>query len=448
MLGELTATRGSQDWVRVAARWHVRAQYAVALSALAGVGLLCAIILSRSFFLGSDSANDYAHVGYISGQLFHHGRLPLHVSTLESGRALAFPYGVLPWVLTSIPYVLLGDWSVTASMIAGFALYGYAATCARPALRDPRLLSLIYVNTFLIEGLVSFQMAFIWACGLFFLFIAAADQGRWPLAGLLGVATITTHPFAGVAAVAGYTAYTCVRRPREILALGVMTLIMAAAVAPFAVYIHSAPAVASTHSADLLATLRWIARYRGLVIVLPLVVSAFAPAFRVWFLPVFAVMALTFIHRIEHRQVNTYGLTSISRPFYGQFLASPAFDRSLRYRVLEPNDREDGAAQLMRGGAVLTQEFFDQSQFRRWWNSPAQYACFLGAKHVDVVLLERDYPMKFSQNEDVRLDEFVRAGTATVIYYDQHPDRKGMRFWAYDVRRARTDGARLDDCGL
>ena len=48
-------------------------------------------------------------------------------------------------------------------------------------------------------------------------------------------------------------------------------------------------------------------------------------------------------------------------------------------------------------------QFFDQSQFRRWWNTPDQYSCFLGAKQVDIVLLERDYPLKFSQNENVRL---------------------------------------------
>lgn len=388
MLGELTVPRTSEDWVRLAERWHVRAQYAVALGALAGVGLLCAIILSKTFFLGSDSANDYAHVGYVSDQIFHHGRLPLHVATLESGRALTFPYAIVPWLVTSVPYVLLGDWSVTAAMILGFAFYGYAATRARPALRDPRLLALIYVNTFLIEGLVSFQMAFIWACGFFFLFVEAVDRRRWPLACLLAVMTITTHPFAGGASVACYAVYAGVRRPREILPLGAVVLAAAIVVAPFAAYIHSAPAVASTRDNDLMATLRWIARYRGLVVGLPLLVSAFAPAFRTMFLVVFAAMALTFTQRIEQKKVNTYGLTSVSHPFYGQFLKSAAFDRSLRYRVLEPNDREDGAAQLMRGGAVLAQEFFDQSQFRRWWNSSDQYACFLGAKRIDVVLLD------------------------------------------------------------
>jgi hypothetical protein len=192
-----------------------------------------------------------------------------------------------------------------------------------------------------------------------------------------------------------------------------------------------------------MGTLRFMARYRGLVIALPLLVSAFAPAFRSWFPVVFAAMAVTFIVRIDHKKVNTFGLDRQSQPFYGQFIASPQFDRSLTYRVLEPNDREDGAVQLIRHGAVLGQEFFDQSQFRRWWNTPEQYACFLGAKHIDVVLLEKDYPLKFSQNEDVRLREFASAGKARAIYSDPEG-----RFVAYDVSGARRDGARLSECGV
>jgi hypothetical protein len=136
--------------------------------------------------------------------------------------------------------------------------------------------------------------------------------------------------------------------------------------------------VASTRQHDLLATLRFIARYRGLVVVMPLLLSAFAPTFRAIFLVVFCAMALSFAQRMEHKKVNTVGITGDSRPFYGAFIASPQFDAGLRYRVLEPNDWEDGAYQLIRHRAVLTQEFFDQSQFRRWWNTPEQYACFLG----------------------------------------------------------------------
>jgi len=446
--GEVMLPRSRPDIGRIAARWHVRGQYAVAASALLGVAFLCAIMLTRSFYLGSDAANDYAHVWYISDQIFHHGRLPLHIAYLESGDALAFPYAVVPWLIAAIPYAVLGDRAVTLTMLLGFVLYGYAATRARPALRDPRLLALLYANTFLIEGLVSFQMAFIWACVFFFLFVEAVDRQRWPLAAVLAVVAITSHPFAGVAAVGSYAVFAAIRHPRDIMPLGAAMMAAAIVVLPFALYIHTAPSVESAKQTELWGTLRWIARYRGAVLVLPFVISAFAPAFRALFLVAFAAMALTFAQRFDSKKVDTTGLTNASHPFYGEFIASPQFDRGLRYRVMEPNDWEDGAYQLIRHGAVLTQEFFDQSQFRRWWNSPGQYACFLGAKRVDVVLMERSYPWKFSQNEDVRLREFEQQGKAHVIFTGRDPDGRGPEFKAYDVRAARRDGARLRDCKL
>lgn len=448
MLGELTRPESRADLGRAAAEWHVRAQFAVASVALLGIAFLSVLVLTRGFFLGADSANDYAHVWYISGQILHHGRLPLHVANLESGDALTFPYAVAPWLVAALPYALLGDRAVTLTMLGGFALYGYAATRARPALRDPRLLAIIYVNTFLIEALVSFQMAFVWACAFFFLFVAAVDARRWFWAALVAVLAVTSHPFAGAAAVGGYAVFAALRRPGDAVPLALAMLAATIVIIPFALYIHTAPAVASTRQGDLLGTLRWIARYRGTVVVLPLVVSSFAPAFRACFLIVFAAMAFTFAQRLEAKKVDTTGFTNASHPFYGEFIASPQFDRSLRYRVLEPNNWEDGAYQLMRHGAVLTQEFFDQSQFRRWWNTPEQYACFLGAKHVDVVMLERSYPWKFSQNEDVRLRELEQQGRARVIYSGRDPEGRGPQFRAYDVRAARQPGASLPDCHL
>lgn len=168
-----------------------------------------------------------------------------------------------------------------------------------------------------------------------------------------------------------------------------------------------------------------------------------AGVLRPLFLPAFLAMAVTFGIRLDGKHVNVYGLKHNSIPFYGEFIRSPQFDKSLTYRVLEPNDREDGAYQLIRSGAVLGQEFFDQSQFRLWWDTPEMYACFLGAKKIDVVLLEKDYIPKFNRNEHTRLAEFEQQGKARVIYQDP-----AGRFTAYDVRDARMEGVTLDDCRL
>ena len=455
MLGELTAPPRREELARAVARWRARAEHALAVAAIAGVGVLLAIVLSKRFFLGSDSANDYAHVWWISDQLFHHGRLPLHVAGLESGEALTFPYAAVPWLATAPLYAAFGDWSVTLMMVVGFVLYAAMAVWARPALREPRLLALVLGNTFLLEGLMSFQMAFIWACAFFFAFVALVDRRRWALASLLAIATVTTHPFLGPAAVGAYALYTAARWPRTVVPLALALAAAAVVVTPFALYIRTAPSVETTSRSELLATLRWIARFRGAIVLLPLVVSACAPAFRQWFLVVFTAMVATFAVRVSEAKVNTFGITQqmagqhYDGAFYGNFIASPVFDRSLRYRVLEPNDREDGAVQLLKAGAVLAQEFFDQSQFRRWWSSPEQYACFLGAKRVDVVLLEGDYPLKFRQNEDRLLREAAEQGRARVIWVEPDPRvPEKPKFRAYDVRPLRRDGVTLADCRL
>jgi ribulose bisphosphate carboxylase small subunit len=418
-------------------------QRAVAAGALLGVALLCIAMLAKSFFLGSDSAHHYAHVWYISDQIFHHARFPLHIRFLESGKALAFPYAVVPYLVTALPYTVLGDRAVTIAIVAGFAFYGYAATRARPALRDPRLLALIYVNTFLIEGLLSFQFAFLWACGFFFMWVEAVDRRRWATAAVWAVLAVTTHPVVGAVAVAGYTLFAVIRRRRDALPLLSAMAVAALVVLPYALYVRTTPAVESTPTQHIWGTLRYMARFRGAEVALPFLVSMFAGVLRPLFLPAFAAMAVGFGMRLDGKHVNLYGLRHESSPFYGEFVRSSEFDRSLTYRVLEPNDREDGAYQLIRSGAVLGQEFFDQSQFRLWWDTPEMYACFLGAKKIDVVLLEKDYIPKFNRNEHTRLAEFEQQGKARVIYRDP-----AGRFTAYDVRDARMAGVTLDDCRL
>jgi hypothetical protein len=425
------------------AAWNDRVARAVAVASLLGVAFLCGLVLSKRFFLGSDSAHHYAHVWYIADQLFHHGRLPLRIDGLESGHTLTFPYGVVPWLLAAPFDALVGDWAVTGTMVAGFVLYGYAATRARPALRDVRLLSLLYANTFLIESLVSFQMAFLWSVVLFLFYVEQVDRQRWAPATLLAIATLVTHPFFGAISVSLYVAYALARRPRTfvpMLAMGAVTTIV---VLPYALYLESTPVVHETRHAYMVGTLEWMLRFRSPVLIMPFLLSAIAPLAKHAYLVMFVLLAAVFTDRIMHEEVNTFGFDRYSRPFYGEFMRSPAYDPSLNYRVLEPNDREDGAYQLFRHGAHLSQDFFDQTQVRRWWNSEEQYTCFLGARDVDVVLLEKDYTLKFDQNEDARLRDLENEGRAKVLYSDPRG-----RFVAVDVRGARRDGAAISDCGL
>ena len=400
-------------------------------------------MLTKPVYLGADAAHHYAHVWYVSDQIFHHARLPLHVQYLESGKALTFPYGVVPYVVTAIPYAVLGDWAVTAAMVLGVVLYGYAATRARPVLRDPRLLALVYLNAFLIEGIVSFQFAFLWSLVFFFFCVEAIDKRLWVHAAIWAVIAVTTHMVAGSIAVAAYALYALIRRPRDLVPLGSAMGVAALVCLPYLLYAHTTPSVSSTRVSYIIGTIKYMTRFRGAILVLPFIVAALASYLKQLFVPALLTLAAVFGVRLAGNHVDTIGLKQNSSPFYREFINSPQFDRSLTYRVLEPNDQEDGAYQLIKNGAVLGQEFFNESQFRRWWYSLDMYSCFLGAKNIDVVLFERSYPWKFNQNEQWPLTEFLKQGKAKILYTDPEG-----RFVAFDVRGAKMPDAKLSDCGF
>jgi hypothetical protein len=423
--------------------WHGWAQRLLAFVTLACFAVFLGVILAKTVFLGSDAAHHYAHVWYISDQIFHHARLPLHIQYLESGKALTFPYGIVPYVATAMPYAVLGDWSVTLAMVLGVVMYGYAAVRARPVLRDPRLLALVFLNTFLIEAILGFQFTWLWACVFFFLYVEAVDRRRWFLACLFVILAVTTHFVVGIAAVGLYGIYAFLRRPREVVPLGTALAVAALVCLPYLLYAHTTPSVSSTRVSYIIGTIKYMARFRSAIIFLPLIIAALAPLLKRLSIPAILSVAVLFGYRVQHQHVNLFGLNHDSHPFYGEFIKSPLFDRNLTYRLVEPNDQKDGAYQLIKNGAVLSQEFFNESLFRRWWYSLDMYSCYLGAKNVDMVIYESAYTWKFNQNEQWPLSEFLVSGKVKLVYTDPQG-----RFVVYDVRGARMPGAKLSECGF
>ena len=70
--------------------------------ALAAAGMLR--ILSRTIYLADDTINHYAHVWYISDQLYGSGTIPLRFTELDGGRAFTYPYAIAPWTLNALVY--------------------------------------------------------------------------------------------------------------------------------------------------------------------------------------------------------------------------------------------------------------------------------------------------------------------------------------------------------
>jgi hypothetical protein len=109
-------------------------------------------------------------------------------------------------------------------------------------------------------------------------------------------------------------------------------------------------------------------------------------------------------------------------------MATPQFDPQATYRIMEPNQYEDGQYYFLTRGARLGNEFFSESMFRRSWTDE-EYRAYLAKKRIDYVSIERGYLAQYHTNEQQLLDTLVSRDVARAIYRDPAEE-----FVIYDVR--------------
>lgn len=409
----------------------------VGVFGLTAVALL--LMLTRSFYLGDDAAQSYGHVWYLSEALFTHHEWPWHVAQLENGRAAMFPYGILPWLPDAVLYPVFGDWIVTLSMVAGVVFMLLAAGRFRHELRSPFLLSLFLLNPLLWNGITQFQLTTMWSFGFFFLGIGQLERGRDARAVILLALAIACHPMMGAGALGVYGVFEWVRSrsfPLHAATLGVVALLVAS---PAVAFFLSAPLVSEAKpgvialsvldnlrrlSVPLLALL--LPELRGRIAVRQGTVAAT--------LGVATAAALVYL--------PPSGLWQTSHARFAGYLAANPVRPGDSYRVLVSNNHEDGMVEFMRAGAVLSNEFFTESEHRQVWPDPEAYTCFLATKRVDHVVVGSEYPSPYRDSELHMLDALVKQGEA-------EPEYRGDDGVAYAVRppaSARRDSLR--DCHL
>lgn len=434
------------------------AYYVLPLFFLAAL-LAVARILTRSIYLADDTINNYAHVWYISDRLFGSGHVPIRFAELDGGRAFTFPYGFAPWFVNALAYPLLGDWSVTLFLVlAGFCAVAMALV-VRPQMRDPWLLLLFIANPFFIDALANGQYSFLWATAGFFAFVWSVGRRRWPIAVAALWFTVSTHPIEGGLASALYIAWIVVSRPK--LRVPMLTVVGFATplLLPSLYFAARTPAVGENSAGAIVISILQDLPRRGTVLAAPFFLSWAAPAIRRNYRTVGVAFAGAAVLGVAlsagvlsgvpglrgfERQGGYAGLASAASNDYRGYLGSEDFHAGTVYRVLSPNDREQGAYYLIRHHAVLANELFSESQKRRSWDE-ARYQCYLAAKHVDRVVVERGYRKQFPTNEQPMLDNLVARGAATMTY-----GGPTERITVYDVTRFRNaipPPASVKDCG-
>ena len=424
------------------------------LPALGLLGLLFITVdlLVNAVFLGDDSVHNYAHVWYISQQLFEHLRIPLRISPLDSGRAVTFPYGFAPYLASAVLFRLLGDWAVTLMMAVAVLGTVWVAGLVRPIMRDPWFVLLFVLNPFFIDAVYAFQFATLWSALFFFLFVWAFERRRYlPAAALLWL-TVSTHPIMGGLAAGVYGLCLLALDRGKVRPLLLLSIPVGVALVPIFWMMLLTPSVRENSLRTTVLSVLDVLPRRGSIMLMPFALTLLAPYVRRFYRPslvisvlVAGVGVLLATGPVGNAEGGYYGAIHRSTDIYADFFRSPRFEPGGTYRVLEPNDREDGMYRFIRHGAVLSNEFFSESIFRRNWRGP-EYGCYAAFKGIDYVVVEKAYLRQYHSNERALLESLVRTGRAEVAYADQ-----ANRFTVYDVRQfagEQRKPASLSECGI
>ena len=394
----------------------------------------------------------YSHIWFLSDQIFHHANFPLRISLLDGGYAATFPYGLVPFLIGAIIFPIFGNWTVVLMMT--FVMLGtiWAATLVRPAMRNPWLLLLFIMNPFYIDAIYAFQFVALWSIFFFFLFVWSFERDRRLLAGVFLWLALSTHPVVGSVGVASYCAAVLMFDRPKAGQLAILFVLVAIALVPVVWMTLLTPAAGENSlKTEILAVLTVIPR-RGTIMLAPFVLGLLKPFvlryYRVSFALFAAALGLGLVLATSPIAIGDgsyYGVTHRSSDIYADFFASPQFHPGAVYRVMEPNDREDGMYRFIQNGAVLANEFFTESIFPNDW-TVGQYECFLSYKEVKYVVIEQAFVDSDHTNEKNLLDSFVTSGLAKITYADP-----ASRFTVYDVQASNAQTPRpasFDSCGI
>lgn len=394
-----------------------RLKLLIVLATFGGLAVVLLLIATKPIFLGFDSINNYVHVWFISNSLYGSGSIPLRDPWLDNGQALTYPYAWLPWTLAALVRPIVGDYAVTWTMLVGFVLTAFVVYKTRLG-SDHWLLALFLLYPVQLNGLLSFQMAFVWASLFGYLYIRAVEkQDKWQ-ALLWYTLAATTHLTIMVPILTAYNVVTFASRKDRrgpVLYAVVPSLPVVGAVAWYSL---QAPSVGANSTVFLFFAILETAVTRSTLFFLPFLLVKFKKVLsgrKVGVAIASSMMVISIATALPFGALQ--GLVTQANDPYIAFLSSDAFRPGAHYRLLEASDREQGHYFLVQHGAVLSQELFSESQVRRNW-TPKTYRCFLSAKGIDYVIINRGYNQMFRTNEEKLLEEMVLQGESQRAYVD------------------------------
>jgi hypothetical protein len=400
--------------------------------------VILALLLRHREVISSDTLSNYVHVWFVSQHLWHGNGLPFHMPVLAHGSALAFPYAFIPWMVAALLWPLMGEWSVTLVLGAGFVGLVLSTFWSFPELRRGWWTVAVLVNPALVEALLLGQLPFLWAAAMLMLAVGCWRRDRRKLAVVLAGLAQFTHaavlvPLTALLVVLRFRAETHRR------ALVVGWLISLAISLPAAVLVFASP-VAAQNS---IFYTSWIeletVALRSLVFLVPMaLVAAQRSGWRRTTPMVLAgVMVVLQLVTIPFSGMAAGWSALNRRPSNGvsAFPQTSDFVPGATYRVLAFGDAKYGQYSIVRAGGRIDSEFFPESMYRRSFRDDAAYARFLTRRQIDYVIVDPRY-RKFRTNEQQLLDDMAWGGSSCVDGVTVEPLDTNAAYQVYKVTRS------------
>ena len=372
-----------------------------------------AMVLFHTVYLGNDSAQSYGHVWFIEQSLRAGHGIPLRMPNLDGGRAFTFPYGLIPWLPAALLRPVFGDWAVTASMVVGVVLLLAGVSRWLPKTASPIVVAVVLLNWQLWNAILQFQLPTIWALALAALAAAEFDRGRPRLGAALAVGALVAHPLMGGVGL-GLTVLAQIEGTRRLPLRRMVWLVGAAVLAAPAIWtFFQLPSIEQVGLWGVVTPAQ-ITLQRTSMLWWPWALTRAIPFVRRWHVPILLIGVALLARNFNGSNPQNARWTSRAR--FPDFVDAGRVQPAARYRALTMSNQEDGMVQLMQAGAVLAQDFFDESVERRSFGGTDEYRCFLARKGATDVLVQAEWLRRGTTNEVSALDALVAEGNATLAF--------------------------------
>ena len=409
------------------------------LAALAAAGVAWLVlllgILRHTIFVTNDSLSDYAHVWYVSRQLWHHFRIPIHMPIIGHGQAFAFPYAFIPWLTAGLLRPIFGDWIVTLWLAVGAAGVIVASFWAFPEIRRGWWGACVLVSPVLVASLILGQLPFLWAAALLIVAIGLWRRDLyWPAVIVAGLAQ-ATHA-AVVLPLAGLLVLAWLRwepDPRRLVTAYAISVVIAL---PAVYFVLASPVTSDASFSSVVVNFFGTLIERAGVVALPILLLALqrhrprlAPAAFAGLLALNLVFAPVLQTGQAVHALNVSPDTSLM-----SFINSPDFHPGATYRILRIGDDKVGMYELIQHGAFLDSEFFPESMHQGSFVNADAYAAFLRQREVDNVIIYHNYDQVRATNEHQLLNKLIASPYGGV--WAEHA-MEADDFDVYVIHRAR-----------